>query len=376
MSLQDPKSPGPKAEIYTSRQIVRIDPTNGILFFGDGSQARGHIIIGADGVHSICRSFVPRGKTQRFRIERGVFRALIPREKLIEEPKASKFIQNSGQAFCYNLGSRSLFVWPTSDHENIGVKLLYDDLKGFKSLCKDWREPSSKLKLLRLAEGFPEECVALLHTIESGALQDQPIWDMDPLSTYHFQRLVLMGDAAHPMPPYCGQRVAMALEDAVALGVLLEKNMKLEEIEDRFKLYSGTRSSRSAAVQQFVRGLSEADLWGGTSGFDGTSCLTSRTPDAFLLTLFSASALRTYILGHDERLHMGRTLGVWKMQQAFQRGLAERDDRLSIQQKEIDGSGRKQLVAKSPIQPIVPQTGRSWLSRLKPPKWQSAITSS
>lgn len=125
------------------------------------------------------------------------------------------------------------------------------------------------MKLLRLAQGFPEECIALLDKIGNGALQDQPIWDMDPLNNYHFQRLVLMGDAAHPMPPYCGQRVAMALEDAVALGVLLERNVSPQEIEDRFKLYSGTRGSRSAAVQQFVRGLSEADIWGGASGFDG-----------------------------------------------------------------------------------------------------------
>jgi len=251
--------------------ITRIDPKSGVLFFADGSQARGHIIIGADGVHSVCRSFVPNGNAQRFRIQRGVFRAVIPREKLLDDPKVSSFIHGLGQAFCYNLGDKSVLIWPASEHEAICIKFLYQDLTGFKSLCKDWREPSSKMKLLRLARGFPEECMALLDKIESGALQDQPIWDMDPLNNYHFQRLVLMGDAAHPMPPYCGQRVAMALEDAVALGVLLERNVSPAEIEDRFKLYSGTRASRSAAVQQFVRGLSEADIWGGASGFDGIS---------------------------------------------------------------------------------------------------------
>ncbi|KEF53226.1 uncharacterized protein A1O9_10674 [Exophiala aquamarina CBS 119918] len=269
--LQDPNAPGPKAEFYTSKTVIRIDPANGVLFFTDGSQARGHVVIGADGVHSICRSFVLHGNAQRFRIERGVFRAVIPREKLLSEPALSRFVQNLGQAFCYNLGDRTLLIWPASEHESICINFLYEDLKGFMSLCKDWREPSSKMKLLRLAHGFPEECIALLDSIESGVLQDLPIWDMDPLNNYHFQRLVLVGDAAHPMPPYCGQRVAMALEDAVALGVLLERNVLPAEIEDRFKLYSGTRSSHSAAVQQFVRGLSEADIWGGASGFDGMS---------------------------------------------------------------------------------------------------------
>lgn len=267
--LEDPQSPGPKAETYSSQQVVRVDPKNGVLFLGDGSQAHGHVIVGADGVHSMCRSSVPHGNIQRFRVERGVFRAVIPRERLLVEPRAAKFISGSGHAFIYNLDNRRLVIWPASENESVCVKFLYEDLTGFKSLCKDWREPSSKLKLLRLAQGFPEECIALLNAVGSGALQDQPIWDMDPLKQYHFQRLVLMGDAAHPMPPYCGQRVAMALEDAVALGVLLEKNVPLEDIEDRFKLYSGTRSSRSTAVQQFVRGLNEADIWAGGSGFDG-----------------------------------------------------------------------------------------------------------
>lgn len=274
--LNDPQSPGPKAETHTCAQVIRVDAINGILYFADGARARGHVIVGADGVHSVCRSSIPKGNLQRFRVERGVFRAILPKSKLLADPQTSKFVQQPGHAICHNLSGKSLLIFPASDHENICVKLLYKDEKGFKSLCKDWREPSSKTKMLRIAAGLPDDCMALLKKIESSALQDQPIWDMDPLNIFHSHRLVLMGDAAHPMPPYCGQRVAMAFEDALALGCLMESDVRLEEIEDRFKLYSTTRSTRAAAVQQFVRGLSEIDIWGGVNGFDGRSFLQQK----------------------------------------------------------------------------------------------------
>jgi 2-polyprenyl-6-methoxyphenol hydroxylase-like FAD-dependent oxidoreductase len=116
--------------------------------------------------------------------------------------------------------------------------------------------------------GLPEECIALFGKISDRDLQDQPIWDMDTLTTFQCQRMALMGDAAHPMPPYCGQRIAMALEDALALGVILEPDTPLDEIEDRLKLYSRTRKQRAEAVQQTTRGLSEADMRNFATDFD------------------------------------------------------------------------------------------------------------
>ncbi|KIV95047.1 hypothetical protein, variant 1 [Exophiala mesophila] len=344
--LNDPKSPGPKAEVRTCAQVVKVDPSHGVIFFADGSQAHGHIIIGADGVHSVCRPYIPQGNNQRFRIQRGVFRALIPRETLLADPKTSKFVEQLGHAICYNLEERSLLVFPASEHENICVKLLYDDHKGFKSLCKDWREPSSRTKMLRIAAGLPEECIALLEKIEAQNLQDQPIWDMDPLSNFHSHRLVLMGDAAHPMPPYCGQRVAMAIEDAIALGTVLDPEVRLEELEERFKLYSTTRSTRAAAVQQFVRGLSELDMWGGTSGFDAT-------------------AFRTYILGHNERDHMTQALSYWKMQKSLQQDISKVASNVTKPTNRTPDN--------TPQPKIAPVRRKSWFSKFLPSKQRPIV---
>lgn len=197
---------------------------------------------------------------ERFRLKRHAFRAIIPRERLAEDPRTAQFVKDPGQLHSYHLQDRSLLIYPATDDQVVCIKMLYDDSTAIHNLSKEWRDPSSKTKMMRLAKHFPDECIAVLEKAQVRDLLDQPIWDMDPLATFQNHRLALVGDAAHPMPPYCGQRIAMALEDALALGVLLEPEVSASEVEERLKLYSRTRKSRTAAVQETMRGLEEINI--------------------------------------------------------------------------------------------------------------------
>lgn len=274
-AVLDSETPGTKPKIYTSKRIERVDPRNGIIFFDDGSEAHGDLIIGADGVHSTCRSSLPGGASKQFRLQRGVFRAVVNRDKLAEDPVTRHLVMNRGHAYYYSHEDKVLSVCPTSHHQKMCIKFLYDDSSAFKNVAKDWRDKPNKSKLMHKAQGMPKESIALLEKIVENDLQDLPVWDMDPLSTYCTNRLVLMGDAAHPMPPYCGQRTAMALEDAVALGVLLEKGLLPQQIEDRLRIFSRVRHERIMAVQQSMRTLKDSDIWGSGNGFDGKPLLSS-----------------------------------------------------------------------------------------------------
>jgi hypothetical protein len=71
--------------------------------------------------------------------------------------------------------------------------------------------------------------------------------------------MALLGDAAHPFLPHQGQGGAVALEDAAALGVVLERGLKSEEVEDRLKLYQEIRKYRADRLQQYTR-LAGEDL--------------------------------------------------------------------------------------------------------------------
>ena len=66
-------------------------------------------------------------------------------------------------------------------------------------------------------------------------------------------RLALLGDAVHPFLPHQGQGGAVAIEDAVALGIVLERGVKREQIVDRLQLYQQIRKERADKLQHFTR---------------------------------------------------------------------------------------------------------------------------
>lgn len=61
-------------------------------------------------------------------------------------------------------------------------------------------------------------------------------------------RVALLGDAGHPMLIHAGQGVGQAMEDGVALAVLLD-NAKPDQVEERLRLYEALRLPRASAVQ-------------------------------------------------------------------------------------------------------------------------------
>ena len=60
-------------------------------------------------------------------------------------------------------------------------------------------------------------------------------------------RVTLLGDAAHPMLPHTGQGAAQAMEDAVALGLALQREPDIERALRRYE------TVRTARTSQFVK---------------------------------------------------------------------------------------------------------------------------
>ncbi|KAI6764132.1 hypothetical protein HG530_007921 [Fusarium avenaceum] len=76
-----------------------------------------------------------------------------------------------------------------------------------------------------------------------------PLYIRKPLQTNTQGRVVVIGDAAHPMPPTRAQGASMAIEDAAALGILLSDIDSEDDIPARLKQFDELRVPRVAATQ-------------------------------------------------------------------------------------------------------------------------------
>ncbi|CAF0915572.1 unnamed protein product [Rotaria sordida] len=106
-----------------------------------------------------------------------------------------------------------------------------------------------------LNETFSVGCEHVKNTLE--LLQTNfrwPVYDRNPLSKWSRGRLVLLGDAAHPMLQYAAQGAAQALEDALALTAAYKKHGP-SKIDAIFREYEQERIPRSSKVVQFARDI-------------------------------------------------------------------------------------------------------------------------
>ncbi|HEX8968433.1 MAG TPA: FAD-dependent monooxygenase, partial [Chloroflexota bacterium] len=79
------------------------------------------------------------------------------------------------------------------------------------------------------------------------------ILEREPLPCWSDGRVVLMGDACHPMTPYMAQGGATAIEDAVVLARCLAQ----DDFELAFQRFEATRKPRTSRIQA----ISSANTW-------------------------------------------------------------------------------------------------------------------
>lgn len=109
---------------------------------------------------------------------------------------------------------------------------------------ESWREEGDVDILRDKFSGWHPEVTAVLDGCESTflwALNGRPT-----LSTWHDERVVLLGDACHPMLPFMAQGAAMAIEDAFVLAKTLAKY----DFKEAFSRYEAFRKPRATAVQK------------------------------------------------------------------------------------------------------------------------------
>jgi len=113
-------------------------------------------------------------------------------------------------------------------------------------------------ELLARFGGWHEPVRAILEATPAARIVRTDISDRPPITTWHRGRVVLLGDAAHPMTPNIGQGACQAIEDAVVLSDRLAAE---PEVEKALAAYEERRVRRANAMVLGARRFGAVAQW-------------------------------------------------------------------------------------------------------------------
>jgi 6-hydroxynicotinate 3-monooxygenase len=261
----------PGGTIQFGKKLIGIEQTGDCveLRFLDETAGWVDAVIGADGVHSIVRETLFGCEQLKFN-GRVAYRTTFP-ATLIGQPidERTKWWGPDRHIVIYFLNPRRdevYFVTSTPDPTfRVESWSSRGDMDELRAAYADFH-PQVRAVLAACPEAYKWALV-----------------ERDPLPHSVVGRIVLLGDAWHPMTPYMGQGAAMAIEDAVVLSRCMDA-VKANPTLVPFALrrYEATRRERTARVQV----TSSGNTW----------MRTDRNPD----WVFGYDAWETPLLNADD----------------------------------------------------------------------------
>ncbi|MES1148653.1 MAG: FAD-dependent monooxygenase, partial [Bradyrhizobium guangdongense] len=115
---------------------------------------------------------------------------------------------------------------------------------------ESWSAIGDRNELAASFRGWDSSVTTLLDKVETCFWWG--LYDRRPLASWTNGRLALLGDAAHAMLPHLGQGANQAIEDGVALALLLE-SCDAADVPATLKRYEQLRRVRTDVVQAEAR---------------------------------------------------------------------------------------------------------------------------
>jgi len=221
-------------------RVDRLTPRNGQveLAFADGRVETADLVVAADGIRSTIRETL-------FNPAPPVFTGFVAWRGLVDTADLPRHLHESAVAF--------------GQGRHINRYLVRrGELLNFVAVAQrnqweaeGWTIPAPLDEFLAEFSNFDEGTRTVISRPERGQVFKWGLFGRPWLEEWSSGRIVLLGDAAHPMLPFLGQGAANAMEDAMILTRCLESEATPERA---FALYQRTRGPRvRAATDQAAR---------------------------------------------------------------------------------------------------------------------------
>lgn len=211
-------------EIHCGKKFTKVvsEDGSGVEFeFADGTREKAEMLIGADGIHSKVRSYLFPDIHPHY----GGFLGLtycFPRANVQLDDNFPLPVSLRGKHGSFIItpqaeGGKEIFV---------GRQYKYEpkDRAGWVAMLRD------KQALIEMLQRDPIAWTPLVQSVQAQAstpeahfLNVWPFYTVPKMSRWHSStgRVVILGDAAHAIPPSAGQGANQAFEDSYSFGILM-----------------------------------------------------------------------------------------------------------------------------------------------------------
>lgn len=230
---------------------ARRDGEGVIATFGDGSTETADLLIGADGIHSAVRRLIDPGAPDGRYVGLTNFGGITSSRDVTLadlEPETWQFVFGRRAFFGAQQAPNGDVVWFVNAPRD--------------AISREERASTTDETWQRwLVSLFEDDRWPAADLIRTGRLElaGDNTFDLGHVPTWHRDRMVIIGDAAHAPAPSSGQGASLAMEDAVVLAMALRD---APSIDQALVDYEGARRERVEKVVAYGARSSSAKIPG------------------------------------------------------------------------------------------------------------------
>ena len=222
--------------VFLNSEAVGFDENkDGVkLKLADGREIDGDILIGADGIKSVIRDQIV-GKVPPNFTGQVAWRATVPVERLPEN-----FMDIIAAIWCGP--KKHAVVYYLRSGELLNFVACVENTKWTDeswTVKADWQELKDDFK------GWHKEIQVIIDNIDKDQCYRWAMNNREPIYNWRTEKVVFLGDAAHPTLPYMASGAMMAIEDAAVLTRSLNMN---DDVAEALDMFQRNRVDRAAKI--------------------------------------------------------------------------------------------------------------------------------
>lgn len=203
--------------------------------FANCPNVQADALLAADGVRSTVRKLIIGDEAPDF-AGQIAYRCLIPRATAEPYLGAGNAVVSIGAARIFNR-----YVIRGGDLVNV-IGIAQSDTWAQEG----WSTPATNAEFAAQFVGFHPDVLGLINAAPPQSLIKWGLFVRPPLAQWAQGRVLLIGDAAHPMLPFLGLGAATAIEDGIVIARALALGL---DIEPAFAAFQRARFERVEAVR-------------------------------------------------------------------------------------------------------------------------------